>query len=117
MARQHGQREYVFTVEVAAGPPNSVFRHTKVQHWTCCSFGPSAWYGPCAWHMSQLLRFHKHIAFAAQVRSISKLRLTFCTLVVLVLRPQHMLTWARSGPCSSRLQMAAMLLVSEGVHP
>ena len=27
-------REYEFAVEVTAGPPNSVFRHTKV---TCCS--------------------------------------------------------------------------------
>ncbi|KAK9800258.1 hypothetical protein WJX73_008605 [Symbiochloris irregularis] len=26
----YGQREYIFTVEVAAGPPSSVFRHTKV---------------------------------------------------------------------------------------
>ena len=33
-------REYEFAVEVTAGPPNSVFRHTKV---TCCSTsGPLA---------------------------------------------------------------------------
>lgn len=30
-----GQREYIFTVEVAAGPPSSVFRHTKVGT-LCC---------------------------------------------------------------------------------